>query len=278
MIVVYNPQSGGAISANAIRAAFKKHRLSVDELIAISDLNRINEHIKKNARIAVVGGDGTISAVASKLVGTPVILVPLPGGTLNHFTKDLGIPQEMDKALGGLRTAKIRKIDTGSINDRIFVNNSSIGMYPTTLRMRRRYETYIGKWPAAVLAMLLALVQFRSYRISIGDKDVTTPFVFVGNNEYRLDTFGTAERRKLNAGHLCVFIAKTTSRWKVARIAFWTLAGRPHELDEFEVRSVESLVVHARRPFLQVAYDGEVRRMRTPLRYSSQKKSLHVMC
>jgi diacylglycerol kinase family enzyme len=47
---------------------------------------------EKPSIIIAGGGDGTINAVASALVGTEIALGVLPLGTLNHFAKDLHIP------------------------------------------------------------------------------------------------------------------------------------------------------------------------------------------
>lgn len=266
------------MSATAIRVILKKHDISLDGLIAIKDIDKLNKYLKKEVRIAVIGGDGTISAVASKVTGTAAILVPLPGGTLNHFTKDLGVSQNLDQALETLASANVRRIDVARLNNRVFINNSSLGMYPTSLRVRDRYERYIGKWPAAVIAAARTWVGMRSYTVTIDDETFKTPFVFVGNNRYQLDTVGTAVRDDLDDDCLSVFIAKTTSRWKLLKIALWALIGKSKELDEFEVRAASSLTIRARKRHLHVSYDGEVIRMKSPLHYKIEPKALRVLC
>ena len=83
-----------------------------------------------DALLIVGGGDGTISAAASALVGTETRLGILPLGTLNHFARDLGIPTNLDEAAQRDRGRQQRRVDVAEMNGRIFINNSAIGLYP----------------------------------------------------------------------------------------------------------------------------------------------------
>ena len=80
--------------------------------------------------LIVGGGDGTISAAASALVGTETRLGILPLGTLNHFARDLGIPTDLDEAAKLIAAGAERRVDVAEMNGRIFINNSAIGLYP----------------------------------------------------------------------------------------------------------------------------------------------------
>ena len=82
------------------------------------------------------GGDGTVNAVASELVGTGKILGVLPLGTLNHFAKDLCIPLDIESAVDVIAQETITQIDIGEVNGRYFLNNSSIGLYPQIVQER----------------------------------------------------------------------------------------------------------------------------------------------
>ena len=91
------------------------------------DISSLAAHALAERRRPVVagGGDGTVNAVAGKLAGTDTALGVLPMGTLNHFAKDVGIPLNLDAAVYNLFTGKIRKVDVGEVNGRVFVNNSA---------------------------------------------------------------------------------------------------------------------------------------------------------
>ncbi len=113
----------------------------------------------KSARPDVLvagGGDGTVSAVAAALVDSDIVLGVLPLGTLNHFAKDLGIPLLLEAAAGAIVAGRTARIDVGEVNGRVFVNNSSIGLYPEIVRDREQQQRRLGrgKWPALAWASL----------------------------------------------------------------------------------------------------------------------------
>ncbi len=110
------------------------------------------------------GGDGTISAVAGALVGTGKTLGVLPLGTLNHFAKDLGLPLELPEAIETIAHGAVREVDTGEVNGRIFLNNSSLGLYPQVVARREEQEEKLGrgKWPAFFAAAVQTLRRYPS--------------------------------------------------------------------------------------------------------------------
>ncbi len=278
VVLIYNPKSGSSLTATELRKLCKKHGIVIATLIPIAKLHRsrLLPYINKGVTIAAVGGDGTLSAVAGVVAGTRAIIAPLPGGTLNHFTKDLGIAQDLDEALENMARGSLHSIDVATVNGIVFINNASLGIYPSSLRTRSSYEDKLGKWPAAVFASIRSLVHFRTYTVTVGGETFKTPFVFVGNNKYDLDEIGGAVRKRLNGGTLSIFIAQTTSRATLLKIALFTFIGRGGQLDEFNIRNADSLVIHTRRPRLNVSHDGEVSHMKSPLTFEIQKKTLRV--
>ncbi len=135
------------------------------------------------------GGDGTINTVASYLIGTDKILGVLPLGTLNHFAKDLRIPLDLEGAARTAISGRAAAVDVAEVNGRIFLNNSSLGLYPTIVREREKQQRLgSGKWPAFVWAALAVFRQYPFLHVGLvagGEKmRLKTPFVFIGN-EYR---------------------------------------------------------------------------------------------
>ena len=80
--------------------------------------------------VVAAGGDGTINAVAAAIVDADKALGVLPFGTMNHFAKDLNIPLDFDGAIETIVAGHVTRVDVGDVNGRIFVNNSSLGLYP----------------------------------------------------------------------------------------------------------------------------------------------------
>lgn len=276
--VVYNPKSGSALEPRELKKRCKQAGILVTRLVAIDDgfERRLAAPIRNGETIAVVGGDGTVSAVAGQVVGTSAVLAPLPGGTLNNFTKDLGIPQNLDEALARLAKARTQRIDVGEVNGTVFINNAGVGIYPQTLRAREQHEDTMGKWPAAVVASVRAFVRLRPLRLTIDGVTRKTPFVFVGNNRYRLDSVGLTERSRLDEGVLTVFVARTSSRLTLLKVALYALLGIASSLDEFDEYHPTSLTIDTRRPTLSVSHDGEVAKMTAPIEYQIRKKALKI--
>ena len=154
------------------------------------------------------GGDGTISTVASVLAGTGIPLGVLPLGTLNHFAKDLGIPLDLEGAVQVICAANTRAVDVAEVNGQVFVNNSSIGLYPYMVldRERRRNEHGQAKWVATCWAVLRTLRYLPRRRLSIRaegwSEPCRTPCLFVGNNEYGLAASTLGKARAAGSGRV----------------------------------------------------------------------------
>ncbi len=228
------------------------------------------------------GGDGTINAAANVAVGTDVPLGVLPLGTLNHFAKDLGIPADLEPAARVVLAGRITAVDVGEVNGRIFLNNSSLGVYPSIVRLREQYqEKGTGKWIAAAWAALAVLRRrpFLSVRIETPEETVVrrTPFVFVGNNEYRMIGLQAGTRDSLTEGRLALYVMRAEGRRGLLRLGlsvFWRGADKADQLDLFRVASVS---VETRRHHLQVALDGEVLDLEGPLEYRVRPGALRVL-
>ncbi len=279
IILVYNPKSGSALSKKELRQKCNEADIQVEAFIPIRDgfERTLAPHIKNAKNIAVIGGDGTVSAVAGLVLGTNATLVPLPGGTLNHFTKDLGIPQDVDEALGRLKKLKPRRIDIARMNDTFFINNSSIGIYPLSLHDREEIEPKVGKWPAAIVASLRAFIRLKTYSVTVDNETFKTAFIFIGNNRYSIDLLGGTERSSLDEGLLTIFIAKTQSRLVLLKVALFALIGMTRDLPEFEEIYSDEITIDTKRHKLSVSRDGEVSRASSPLKYSVEKGALRIL-
>lgn len=233
--------------------------------------------------VAAGGGDGTINCVASVLVDSGATFGVLPMGTLNHFAKDLGIPLALDEAIATIAQGVPAQVDVGEVNGRIFLNNSSLGLYPDIVRDRERQQRRLGrgKWLAFCWAVLAALRRFPflSVRLHVNGEDHArrTPFVFIGNNEYLMEGLNIGERAQLSGGQLSLYVAQRPTRLGLVRLAMHALLGRLKQARDFDVLLSQELEIHTRHERLRVATDGEVTTMSPPLRYRSRRAALTVL-
>lgn len=229
------------------------------------------------------GGDGTINAVASTLVGTQRTLGVLPLGTLNHFAKDLQIPLTLEDAARICVEGHTASVDVGEVNGRIFLNNSSLGLYPSIVRHREKQQQRLGrgKWPAFFWAALSVLRRypFLSVRLSVDDGEMSrrTPFVFIGNNEYEMENFNLGARSCINKGQLSLYVAHRTGRLGLVRLALSALFGGLRNQHDFDAVCTKEIWIETRRRRLRVATDGEVTVMNTPLHYRVRPGALRVL-
>ena len=271
----------------ALRELFQSGGLAVRILPASSgdELRSITtSELRERPRMIVAGGgDGTVSAVASLLVGTDTALGVLPLGTLNHFAKDLRIPMALDQAVAVLAAGHETRIDVGAVNGRTFLNNSSLGIYPGIVRDRERQQRSLrrGKRWALIWATLTVLrrAPFLDVKLVLdGDeRSYRAPFVFIGNNSYAMEGFDVGTRESLRGGHLSVYVTRRQSRLGLVGLGFRALFSRLRQARDFEAITAHSVAVRSRHKHLLVASDGEVTLMETPLEYRSLPRALRVV-
>jgi diacylglycerol kinase family enzyme len=240
---------------------------------------------KENSQIIVAGGgDGTVNAVANELVGSSITMGILPLGTLNHFANDLHIPQDLEGAARNLITGRAVPVDVGEVNGHIFVNNSSLGIYPRILLLEQeQHQKKKGrnKWVAFAQASLSVLEHYSLLRVRLclDGKELSrkTPFVFIGNNEYEMKGVHIGGRTRLDAGELCLFAANGASRVELVRLAFRALFGRLREASDFDLLITKQVSIETQEPRASVSTDGEVNEMNTPLNYLTHPGALRVI-
>ncbi len=283
--VVINPASGRAagIDRSRLKELFKTAGVAADFVEFRKAGEALESRRANGGTIVAAGGDGTVSAVAAMLAGTPAIMGVLPAGTLNHFARDVGIPTDLDQAVAVIAARRTRRVDVGLVNDRVFVNNVSIGVYPSIVEAREELRRQgHRKWPAMALAIARILRQYRGVRVTItvGERRVThrTPFVFVGNNEYTIQGASLGQRASVTGGRLFVYLAPQIWASQLPRLVVRALLGRQSALDDLELLSgADARIDFAGWGHGRIAIDGETTTMRTPLRFQTLAASLNVL-
>jgi diacylglycerol kinase family enzyme len=285
-------RGGGALArdprlADRLEKALKDAGLDVEvELLSGSECAARCRAIAERGDPLLIagGGDGTISAAASALVGTETLLGILPLGTLNHFARDLKIPTDLDEVARLIARRDERRVDVGEMNEHIFINNSAIGLYPLMVvdrdRQRRRFGR--SKRAAMIVASLRTLTRFNHHRLTLTINEertgrVDTPLLFVGNNDYRIDIGAPGTRESLDRGDLCVLVMRKKTRRGFLAASLRAFFGRSRRDDMVRLGDVERLRVMALRKELVVSLDGEVVRANPPLEYRIRKRALRVI-
>jgi len=289
VVVILNVCAGSAAEGSPqddLRDAFRANDIAAEFLCA-SGGDEIQKFAKDAAAgpagvIVAAGGDGTVSTVASELVNTSKKLGVLPLGTLNNFSKDLQIPQDVAESVKVIADGFTQKIDVGEVNGRFFINNSSIGLYPHIVRKRERHQRLgHGKWWAAAWAAwrFLWVSPFLKVKLKLDGNEFLrkTPFVFVGNNDYEMDFYNIGRCSRLDEGKLSIYLLHRSGRTGLFLLILRTLFGRLKQAKDFEEIRTTDVTINTRRKRIHVACDGEVETMNTPLQYRIHPRALRVI-
>ena len=248
-----------------------------------ADLNLLAAEARADGGLVVGGGgDGTIAAVAAALVGTDTALGVLPMGTLNHFAKDLGIPIELEKAVRTLFTGKVARVDVGEVNGRIFLNNSSIGFYPSIVQEREREQRQgRGKWVAFARAAALRVRAVADAPCRTGRRSQRSSVLRHAFRVHRKQPLRDGRPGDRHAGDpgwwQVVGLRRALCRSvHLGCVGDWGAAGVRRDEDIVALET-EQTNVRMHRDHVHVATDGEVNLMRTPLHYRSRPGALRVI-
>lgn len=231
--------------------------------------------------LAVAGGDGTVSTVAAAAVESGRTLGVIPAGTLNHFARDTGIPTDVENAVAVLGSRHTAAVDIGAANDRLFLNNASIGAYPRMVLERTRARD--RGWPrpiASAKAIASTWIELRNttFQIRVDEQQMVrrSPLVVIGNGEYEVDGLRVGARRTVSNSALSLYVAPRSSRLDALALPFRVLLGRLKQDPDFEILRASSIVVDVGRT-VTIALDGEVTTLQSPVHFSVKPRALKVL-
>jgi diacylglycerol kinase family enzyme len=269
--------------AEAFEAALGEAGVEVVDLSAGIDCAQVvRDRIHRGVTLFIAsGGDGTVHHVMQALVNTTAELAVIPNGTYNHFARDAGIPLDWREALEVALKGERRQVDTARINDRYFVNNVSIGLYPEVVTLRESRGRDYPRWKARLFAIYTTLRKYPHVNITVeadGRHEAVRTHVFmVSNNSYDLERVGIeAPRERLSEGRLSVYWLEHVPRWVLTRYLSRYLAGRVRTIPGFRSFRTLRMRVESPRSHLKVGVDGEVFTMSTPLVITTVPQSLVV--
>ncbi len=238
------------------------------------------------------GGDGTITSVASELLGSDRVMAALPLGTMNLFVQALGFTPVLEEALDQLGTATPKDIDVGLANDQLFLHQISFGLQPRMARLRERigYSSRFTKMLAAVRAVIVLAARPKMVRVLV-DADgemrrVRTPLLIISNNP-----LGRSDKPalpvSLKAGVVGLYALERFSVATVIRLGLDYLGNRIGRSPVVDARTAGKVVVaRASRRLLRrtrkargllASMDGEVLVIDSPVTVTVKPKALRVL-
>ena len=257
-LLIVNPRSGSdQPSAEELVQSAQSRGIDVHELRPGEDPAEV-ARAGPEEPLGVAGGDGSLALVAQVAIERDLPFVCIPFGTRNHFARDLGLDRDDPFAALGAFEGRERRIDVGRVNERVFLNNVSLGMYARLVHQRehhRRRSEALARARAIVIAL-----RHRSPRgLIVDDEPVVARVLLVSNNAYTLDLLSPGERERLDEGKLHLYAGTGVLR------STWT------------ERSAEQLKIDAGAGRLQAAVDGEPEVLETPLELRSDPLALRVL-
>ena len=246
------------------------------------------EALAAHTALVAVGGDGTVNAVAQAAyaLGCPLGLVPQ--GTFNYFARAHGIPAEPAEAVRLMLRSAPQPVQVAGINDRVFLVNASLGLYPDLLEDREAYKARFGRsrWVAFWAAIVTLLRAQRQLRLHIEQdasaRDVRALTLFVGNNRLQLEQLGVEPPRRPGSGpRITAVMLRPVGTLSMIGLMLHGAMGTLGEAQgvehfEFDHMVVKPSFAHGRRG-VKIAFDGEVTTLRAPLDFRVLARPLYLL-
>ena len=169
--------------------------------------------------VVAVGGDGTVGEVAAGLCGTEMPMGIIPAGTGNDLIKSAGIPKDPAAALDFLLTHEARAVDTGRVNDGMFLNVCGTGFDVTVLDQTERFKARFKGLMPYLLGLIQAIFRYRPVRLKVtadGEKlDGEYLVCSIANGRFIGGGIPICPVAEIEDGKLNLVLIRDVPRWKI---------------------------------------------------------------
>jgi diacylglycerol kinase family enzyme len=296
LYIVFNVASGSGdgpqnqrVMQDILREAGRDH-----EFFLVTDPRKLNEYAERAAQMAVRnggavvvgGGDGTIKAVAQVTLSTGQPFGIVPQGTFNYTSRAHGIPLETANATRALLSATPKRMQVGLVNDRVFLVNASLGLYPQLLQDRETYKKQFGRYRSVAFASAIATILRGNGFLSLDlehdqiRETVHTPSVFIGNNALQLEQSGLPEAEVIGQQQLAGVVLGESHPRALLALMMRGLLGQLGDVDSLRRFTFNRMQIRPRLRGvrkLKVALDGEVHWMKPPLEFRVAPQPLWLL-
>lgn len=280
---IYNAKSGSAVDKEFIEQQFQDLGIDIDFITIQSGVESISRKLNDQSYTYLIaaGGDGTVRLTAQLATQVHLPLGILPLGTLNHFAKDLGLPIGLAEAAKVIANEVFVKVDYCTVNEQVFLNNASIGIYPAIVTDREKTQHLWGKWIAAFKASLTAIHENKNLSCTIntpeGNWEFLSPLIFAGNNMYDVHSSGLSGRSKLDNAKIFLYVVRATRRRKLILLALLSLFGVRLSSVETIKSTNGPITIRSNQTSVAIALDGEVFELKFPLLFKMNACKLTVL-
>jgi diacylglycerol kinase family enzyme len=301
IFVLLNVRSGGsdgdethALIARLLAESGRQHELialkhGVD--VAATARRTAQQVLDAQGILVAAGGDGTVNTVAQAAHDIGCALGVLPQGTFNYFARTHHIPTDTEGAVRALLQAQATPVQVGLVNDRVFLVNASLGLYPQLLEDREQFKSRLGRnrVVALIAACATLLRNHRGLRLGIEldgqQREVRAMTLFVGNNRLQLEQVGIDEHRAIDNGQIAAVMVKPVGTLPMIGLLLRGALGTLGDADHVESSQFRQMTVQPGLPYglrygtrrAKVAADGEILWLRTPLTLRVSPRPLHLM-
>lgn len=278
---------------SALRAHGRRGELQVCRPASLPGVAQEAAHRARQSGTAVVavGGDGTLNAVAQAAHAQGCAMGVVPLGTFNYFARTHGIPVDPGQALACLMQARPEPVQVAAVNDRLFLVNASLGLYPELLEDRESYKARFGRsrWVAIVSACATLLRARRRWHVHIemaGQvRELQALTLFVGNNRLQLQQLGAEPEDTIDGtpgdGSMGALVLRPVGRLSMIALMFKGAVGRLGEaagVERFEFQHMQVRPTLPQGiPGTKVAFDGEVATLSAPLNFRIHERPLYLL-
>jgi diacylglycerol kinase family enzyme len=279
--LIINLKSGGG-KAERFDLAGEARRRDIEPIVLEpgDDLLELAEGaIARGAQvIGMAGGDGSQALVATVAARRDIPHVCIPAGTRNHFALDLGLDRDdVVGALDAFTDGVERRIDLACVNDRVFVNNASLGVYAKVVQSEAYRDAKLVTWTDMLPDLLGPGAEAIDLEFTLADGTNCNdaPLVLVSNNPYELTHLsGAGTRERIDTGMLGIVAARVQGS-DISKLVALELVGQAGRYPGLLSWSAPELEVRSGAP-VEIGLDGEALVLEAPLRFASMPGALRV--
>ena len=255
--LIVNPNSGDG-GPEELLAAAGERGIETHVLRDGADLEELARSAGADA-LGMAGGDGSLAAVAEVAMERGLAFACVPFGTRNHFARDIGLDRNDPlSALEAFVDGQERLVDVGRVNERLFLNNVSLGVYAQLVH-RREHHRRRRDALARLRALASVVRQRHGVGIRVDGEPISARVVLISNNGYELDVLSVGERTSLDEGQLHLYAARGVLR------------------SSWEEREATRFSIDAAAGRLRAAVDGEPDLLETPIEFAIEPRALRVL-